>query len=131
MAFSRFITAALTDGEIEIYGDGMQTRDFTFISDAIEANMLASIYDGTRRIFNIGGGSRSSVLDVLDIVRRETGSDPPLRFLERARGDVLDTWADTTRARDELGFSPSIGLEEGLRREIEWYREVPDRGDRR
>jgi nucleoside-diphosphate-sugar epimerase len=131
MAFSRFITAALSGGEIEIYGDGKQTRDFTFISDAVGANMLAEQYGGEERIFNIGGGSRSSVLEVLDIIRRETGTDPPVRFLERARGDVLDTWADTSSARDELGFAPLTGLEEGLHLEVEWYGDHLSPGDRR
>jgi UDP-glucose 4-epimerase len=123
MAFSRFITAALSGGEIEVYGDGRQTRDFTFVLDAVEANLSASRYEGEDRIFNIGGGSRSSVLDVIEIIRRETGADPPVRFMEKARGDVLDTWADTSRAAGQLGFSPATGLEEGLRREIEWYRD--------
>ena len=122
MAFSRFILAALGGGEIEVYGDGKQTRDFTFVLDAVEANVLASGYGGEENIFNIGGGSRSSVLDVIEIIRRETGGDPPVRFMEKARGDVLDTWADTSKAAGELGFTPAIGLEEGLRREIEWYR---------
>jgi UDP-glucose 4-epimerase len=123
MAFSRFIKAALGSGEIEVYGDGKQTRDFTFVLDAVEANVLASRYEGDGKIFNIGGGSRSSVLEVIEIIRRETGADPPIRFMERARGDVIDTWADTTKAAGELGFSPTTGLEEGLRREIEWYRD--------
>ncbi|MCK4549324.1 MAG: GDP-mannose 4,6-dehydratase [Candidatus Krumholzibacteria bacterium] len=122
MAFSRFIMAALGGGEIEVYGDGKQTRDFTFVLDAVEANVLASRYKGDGRIFNIGGGSRSSVLDVIEIIRRETGGDPPVRFMEKARGDVLDTWADTSKAARELGFKPTIGLEEGLKREVEWYR---------
>ncbi len=122
MAFSRFITAALGGGEIEIYGDGKQTRDFTFVLDAVEANVLASRYKGDGEIFNIGGGSRSSVLEVIEIIRRETGGDPPVRFMERARGDVLDTWADTSKAARELGFKATIGLEEGLKREVEWYR---------
>ncbi|MBN1163668.1 MAG: NAD-dependent epimerase/dehydratase family protein [Candidatus Krumholzibacteriota bacterium] len=123
MAFSRFITAAFRGDTIEIYGDGKQTRDFTFVSDAVEANCLAARYAGSERIFNIGGGSRVSVLKVLDILRGQTGRELRIEFTERARGDVLDTWADTSRARTELGFSPSISLEEGMGREIDWYRE--------
>ena len=131
MAFSRFITAALEGGSIEVYGDGTQTRDFTYVSDAVEANLLASAYDGKQRIFNIGGGSRSSILDVLQIIREQTGGEPRISFLERARGDVHDTWADTGRAAGELGFSPTVGLAEGLRREIDWYREATGTGERR
>ncbi len=122
MAFSIFTTAALGGGEIEVFGDGKQTRDFTFVLDAVEANVLASRYEGDGDIFNIGGGSRSSVLEVIEIIRRETGGNPAVRFMEKARGDVLDTWADTSKAQRELGFKPTIGLEEGLKREIEWYR---------
>ncbi len=121
MAFSRFITASLQDGEIEIYGDGRQTRDFTFVSDAVEANMLAFRYDGGDKVFNIGGGSRVTVLKVLEIIKSETGKEAKIRFTERAKGDVLDTWADTSRAAGELGFSPKVMLEEGLAREVGWY----------
>lgn len=124
MAFSRFITSALEDGPIEIYGDGKQTRDFTYVADAVEANMLAFRYEGAGRIFNIGGGSRISILDVLDILGRLVGGRLEVRFLDRAKGDVTDTWADTTRARSELGYRPTISIEEGLGREVTWYREL-------
>jgi UDP-glucose 4-epimerase len=122
MAFSRFIIAALTGGEIEIYGDGRQTRDFTFVSDAVEANMAAMLYDGEETIFNIGGGSRVSVLEVLEILKNRISNDFDISFLDRAKGDVLDTWADTSSAKRELGFSPRIDLKEGIEREIDWYR---------
>ncbi|HSG27080.1 MAG TPA: NAD-dependent epimerase/dehydratase family protein, partial [Candidatus Krumholzibacterium sp.] len=122
MAFSRFITAAFRGGTIEVYGDGKQTRDFTFVSDAVEANVLASDYEGGERIFNIGGGSRVSVLEVLDIIREETGCGLDIEHTGRASGDVTDTWADTALARSELGFVPRTRLEEGLAKEVEWYR---------
>ncbi len=122
MAFSRFIIAALTGGEIEIYGDGRQTRDFTFVSDAVEANMAAMLYDGEETIFNIGGGSRVSVLEVLEILKNRINNDFDISFLDKAKGDVLDTWADTSSAKRELGFSPRIDLKEGIEREIDWYR---------
>jgi UDP-glucose 4-epimerase len=127
MAFSRFITAALQNGSIEIYGDGKQTRDFTFVSDAVEANILASRYDGGERIFNIGGGSRITILQVLEMIGEMTGKDPDVELKERARGDVTDTWADTSRASGELGFTPKVSIEEGIKREIDWYRENPER----
>lgn len=123
MAFSRFIMAALSSDPIEVYGNGMQTRDFTYVSDAVEANILASRHEDSPHIFNIGGGSRVSILDVLKGVEQELGAPLDVRHLERAKGDVMDTWADTARARAELGFEPTISLEEGLRREIGWYRD--------
>lgn len=123
MAFSRFITAGLQDRPIEIYGDGTQTRDFTYVADAVEANLLAFRYDGARCIFNIGGGSRVSIREVLKAVERGLGGPLDVRYLERAKGDVRDTWADTSRAHSELGFTPETPLEEGLLREIDWYRE--------
>jgi UDP-glucose 4-epimerase len=121
MAFSRFITAAMGGEPLEVFGDGTQTRDFTFVDDAVTANLLAMRYDGRKRIFNIGGGSRVSVLDIIEIVKREIGSDIAIRFTDRARGDVRDTWADTSLARGELGFEPTVSIEEGLKREIAWY----------
>ncbi len=124
MAFSRFIMNALEQRPVEIFGDGKQTRDFTFVSDAVEANMLAFEYDGPERIFNIGGGSRVSVLDVIEILESGLGAKLETLFRERMKGDVPDTWADTSRARGELGFDPRVGLEDGLGREIEWYRNL-------
>jgi nucleoside-diphosphate-sugar epimerase len=123
MAFSIFITAALSGGHLDIYGDGAQTRDFTYVSDAVEANMLALRYDGPFTVFNIGGGSRVPLLEVVGILERELAARLDVRFIERARGDVKDTWADTERAGRELGFRPRVGLAEGLRNEIAWYRE--------
>jgi nucleoside-diphosphate-sugar epimerase len=127
MAFSRFIAAAFAGSPIEVYGDGRQTRDFTYVSDAVEANVRAFQYDGPFTVFNIGGGSRVSLLDVLVIMERELGGVRlGVMFAGRAKGDVTDTWADTTRARDALGFAPRVGLEEGIRHEIAWYREYLD-----
>jgi UDP-glucose 4-epimerase len=123
MAFSRFISAGLAGKGIEIYGDGRQTRDFTYVSDAVDANIRAFRYTGPQTVFNIGGGSRVPLLDVLAVMERELGARLDVRFVERAKGDVTDTWAETARARDALGFAPRVGLEEGIRNEIAWYRE--------
>lgn len=122
MAFSRFIMNALEGNAVDVYGDGKQTRDFTFVSDAVEANMQALHYTGSKRIFNIGGGSRISILDVIGIMEKEIGAGFEVRFLERAKGDVTDTWAETARAREELGFEPSVSIETGIGEEIAWYR---------
>jgi UDP-glucose 4-epimerase len=122
MAFSRFITRALEGDPIEVFGDGEQTRDFTFVADAVEANMLAMRYRGSERTFNIGGGSRISILDVIEIMKKELGAGLEVHFLGRAKGDVTNTWADTTRAREELGFEPSVSIDAGIGEEIAWYR---------
>lgn len=131
MAFSRFIMNALTGGLIEIYGDGKQTRDFTYVADAVEANMLAFRYEGAGRIFNIGGGARISILEVLDLLGTLVGDSFDVRFLDRAKGDVTDTWADTTLARSELGYRPTVSIEDGLGREVSWYREYLGRSEGR
>ena len=131
MAFSRFITNALRGDTVEIYGDGRQTRDFTFVADAVESNMLALRYTGSKRIFNIGGGSRISILDVIRIIGNEIGTGFDVRFLEREKGDVTDTWAETTRAREELGFEPSVSIEAGIGEEIAWYRARLESGEGR
>jgi nucleoside-diphosphate-sugar epimerase len=123
MAFSRFITAALSGGRIEIYGDGTQTRDFTYVADAVEANVRAFHYDGPFAVFNIGGGSRVSLLDVVGILERELAAHLDVQYVDRAKGDVKDTWADAARAHRELGFKPRVSLAEGIRNEIAWYRE--------
>jgi len=123
MAFSRFILGALGRGEIEVFGDGEQTRDFTYVSDAVEANILAMRYEGEKRVFNIGGGSRVSINKVISIIESIVGESVERIYLERARGDVSNTWADTSLAAAELGFRPSVSLEDGLEKEIEWYRE--------
>ncbi len=122
MAFSRFIEAGLAGRPIEIYGDGSQTRDFTYVEDAVEAAMLAYRYDGPETTFNVGGGSRTALGDVIALVAAELGVRFDVRDGERARGDVADTFADTSRARRELGFAPRVGLAEGIRNEVAWYR---------
>ena len=122
MGFHKFIQAALTDRPIVVYGDGEQTRDFTYVADAVEANWLALRAEATGQVFNIGGGSRVSVNQVLATleeilhrsIRRERRPPPP--------GDVRHTWADTARARDLLGFVPRVSLREGLAGEVEWMR---------
>jgi nucleoside-diphosphate-sugar epimerase len=122
MGFHRFIHAALQDRPVVVYGDGEQTRDFTYVADAVEANWLALGAGAVGQVFNIGGGSRCSVNQVLATLEDILG-----RLIRRERrppqpGDVRHTWADTTRARDLLGFSPRVSLREGLAHQVEWLR---------
>jgi nucleoside-diphosphate-sugar epimerase len=122
MGFHRFIEAALEDRPIVLYGDGEQTRDFTYVADAVEANWLALGPEAVGQVFNIGGGSRSSVNQVLAALEEILGR--PVRRERRPPqpGDVRHTWADTTRARSVLGFAPRVALREGLARQVEWLR---------
>ena len=122
MAFNKFIKSALSGDEIVVYGDGEQTRDFTYIADAVTANIQAAESEGAvGRVFNVGGGSRISVNAVLDILKELTG-DLKVRHEEDQKGDVRHTMSDTASAREILGYSPEMGIREGLQREVEWMR---------
>ena len=125
MAFHRFIKAALRDESISLYGDGSQTRDFTFVADAVAATIAASERGVPGRAYNIGGGSRVSMNDVLRIIERIAGR--ALRISREApqKGDMRDTYADTTRARHDLGFAPTVSLEEGIQAEYRWLSSSP------
>jgi nucleoside-diphosphate-sugar epimerase len=119
MAFHRFIRAALNGEPLILYGDGEQTRDFTYISDVVEANLRAAERAQPGQIFNIGGGSVISVNQVIDILR---GRIPGLRVERQDRqvGDARHTSADISRARQCLDYVPRVSMQEGLLREVEW-----------
>ncbi|NUQ06313.1 MAG: NAD-dependent epimerase/dehydratase family protein, partial [Anaerolineae bacterium] len=108
MAFHKFIRAAIEGRPIEIYGDGEQTRDFTFVSDAVDANLAAMERGRPGAVYNIGGGSRVSVNEVLATLGELLGRPLDIRNMARAQGDVTHTYADTTRARGEIGFAPRV-----------------------
>jgi nucleoside-diphosphate-sugar epimerase len=120
MGFHQFIRAALTGQPITLYGDGEQTRDFTFVDDIVTALMAAGERGRVGGVYNIGGGSRVSINDVLAIIGRVTGRPLDIRREPTQKGDMRDTFADTTRAKTDLGFAPSTSLEKGLRAEAEW-----------
>jgi nucleoside-diphosphate-sugar epimerase len=125
MAFHKFIVNALEGRPIEVYGNGTQTRDFTYVTDIVAANLLAMDYEGGTGIFNIGGGSRvalSTVLDILTNGLSDTGVD--VVFSDPVKGDVMHTYADIELARNELGYSPRMALDEGIMREIEWVKSL-------
>ena len=121
MAFHRFIEATLDGGSINVFGDGEQTRDFTFIADIVEANIAAAA-EGVLGVFNIGGGSRVTLRDVLGTLAEVAGPVKQNR-LEREAGDVLDTWADVSAAVKAWGYAPKVALREGLTAQVAWHRE--------
>ena len=120
MAFHRFIKAALREAPISLYGDGGQTRDFTFVGDAVAATIAAAERGAPGRAYNVGGGSRVSMNDVLRLIERVAGH--PLNVTRDApqKGDMRDTYADTALARQDLGFAPTVTLEEGIHAENRW-----------
>jgi UDP-glucose 4-epimerase len=120
MAFHRFVRAAYAGQPITLYGDGRQTRDFTYVADAVAATMAAGDRGRPGAVYNIGGGSRVAMLEVLDLVGRLTGRSLDVRREPAQKGDMRDTFADTTRAQVDLGFAPSHTLESGLSAECDW-----------
>ena len=120
MAFHRFCRAALNGDPIVVYGDGEQTRDFTYVSDAVAATMAAGDVGVPGTAYNIGGGSRVTVNDVLKIVQRLAGRPVQVRHEPVQKGDMRDTFADTALARQDLGFVPAVSLEQGLESEYRW-----------
>ena len=120
MAFNRFIRASLDRQAITVYGDGEQTRDFTFVADAVAATMAAGDRGVPGRAYNVGGGSRVSMNQVIDIIGRVAGRRLEVRHEPAQKGDMRDTYADTTLARADLGFAPSVTLEQGIEAEYRW-----------
>jgi UDP-glucose 4-epimerase len=125
MAFNRFIRAALKDEPITLYSDGEQTRDFTFVGDAVAATIAAGERGVNGTAYNIGGGSRVSMNHVVTIIEKVAGHPLKIRREEAQKGDMRDTYADTTLARRDLGFSPKVSLEEGIQAEYRWLSSSP------
>jgi UDP-glucose 4-epimerase len=122
MAFHRFIRAILRGEDIEIYGDGEQTRDFTFISDAVFGNVLAMKSDDIGEVFNIGGGSRVSVNEVLDSIQKIVGKSANIFYREVQKGDVKHTLADTSKAIKYLGYTAKVDLKTGIAKQWKWLK---------
>lgn len=120
MAFRRFFSAVMRDEGLPLYGDGHQTRDFTFVSDAVSATVAAATRGIPGRVYNIGGGSRVEVLDVFELIRQITGRPVRIERIDAQKGDMRNTYADTRRARADLGFAPVVTLEQGLRAQFAW-----------
>jgi len=125
MAFNRFLRAAQAGEPIGVFGDGEQTRDFTFVADAVAGTIAAGDRGRPGRAYNLGGGSRVSVNEVLDIVGRVTGKALQIVRGPAQKGDVRDTYADTTLARADLGFRPTVSLADGLADEYRWLESFP------
>jgi nucleoside-diphosphate-sugar epimerase len=120
MGFHKFLRAAILNEPMTVYGDGEQTRDFTYVADAVSAAIAVTNRGIPGRVYNIGGGSRVSINQVLEMVARVTGRRPLITVDPAQKGDMRHTYADTTLARTDLGFEPTVGLEDGLAAEHQW-----------
>jgi len=120
MAFSRFIRAARRGEPVEVYGDGNQTRALTRGADAVDATIRAGMVDDAdERVFNVGGGSTTSVREVLDILGDILGGPVTVRNQPPQSGDVRHTGADLGRARRVLGWNPTVSIREGLAAQVQ------------
>jgi len=124
MAFHRFMRALLEGETIEMYGDGKQTRDFTFVSDIINGNLLAMQSALVGGVYNLGGGSRVELNDVLEAIQQVAGKSTKIVYRDVQRGDVKHTLADTSKAMGELAYRPQVDLRTGLQEQWEWLQET-------
>lgn len=121
---SRFVDALMTDSSPVIFGDGTQSRDFTYVDNVVDANIKAAqATAGLGQSLNVANGERITLNDLLEVLKGITGRSDAAPVYEPARpGDVHDSQADNTRAVEWLGYSKLVGLEEGLRRTVEWWK---------
>jgi len=122
MAFHRFCQNILHDAPLTIYGDGRQTRDFTYIDDVVDIVVGSLTADVVGQVVNVGGGSPATLLEAAGILEELSGKPCPKTFLERQKGDVIATRADTAKLERLFGSKPKTTLREGLTREWEWMK---------
>ncbi|MCB2191222.1 MAG: NAD-dependent epimerase/dehydratase family protein [Deltaproteobacteria bacterium] len=121
MAFHRFIRALIEGETIRLFGDGEQSRDFTFVDDIVAATISAATKpDAAGQVFNVGGGSRMSVNQVIAMLEEITGKSAKVERLGMAKGDVRETEADCSKARQILSYQSKVSLCQGLATETKW-----------
>jgi UDP-glucose 4-epimerase len=122
-----FVDALLHDREVTVHGDGLQSRDFTYITDVVAANLAAASAPGevcSGHVYNIAAGSTSTLLDLLRIFGELLGVTPRPRFVEPRAGDVRRSQADARAAARDLGFECAVGIDEGLALTVDWLRSL-------
>jgi nucleoside-diphosphate-sugar epimerase len=121
---SRFSAAFLADEPPVVYGDGEQTRDFTFVDNAVQANLLACEAPGVSgQVFNVGTGVRVSLNQTLQLLRGMAAKKLPAKFEPAREGDIRDSQADISKAKELLGYEPTVSFPEGLERSYAWYQQ--------
>src|SRR2546426_510205 len=122
---AKFFTAFLEDNPPVVFGDGEQTRDFTYVDNAVQANLLAcEAPNVARKVFNVGTGGRTSLNQVVKALGEISGKPMEAKHDPPREGDIRDSQADISQAREFLGYEPQVTFEDGLARTFEWYRET-------
>jgi UDP-glucose 4-epimerase len=130
LAISVFTKRALNNQNVEIFGSGDKTRDFTYIDDVVEANLLA-IGNGVGEAYNIGSGTRISIKQLANEIIKAVASSSEIVYTSPQKGDTEHTWANVEKARKELGYSAQVELNQGLRRYVRWYKNTQaEKGNR-
>src|SRR3981081_1517647 len=120
---AKLCTAFLDETEPVIFGDGEQTRDFTYVDNAVQANLLAcEAPNVSGKVFNVGVGGRFSLNQTVDLLNKVSGKNLEPKYEPARDGDIRDSQADISQAREFLGYEPSVPFDEGLRRTFDWYR---------
>jgi nucleoside-diphosphate-sugar epimerase len=124
MAFSRFMQALIAGDDIEVFGDGEQTRDLTYVSDAVEGTIKASTANVVGQVFNLGGGSRVTVNQVLAMLEEISGLKVRRKNLPATPGDPRHSGASINLARERLGWEPRVSLRDGLAKQWQWFQQA-------
>jgi UDP-N-acetylglucosamine/UDP-N-acetyl-alpha-D-glucosaminouronate 4-epimerase len=123
---AKFITQMLNGEQPTIFGDGAQSRDFTYIQNAVDANLLAIKAPASQvagQVFNVATGKRADLNQAFQLVKKITGYTGDIKYGPERSGDVKHSLADLSRTEKHLGYKPTVDFEEGLRRTVDWYRE--------
>ena len=118
MAIHKFVKAIFNGDEITVFGDGTQTRDFTYVDDIVEATLMAAESDLAGEIFNIGGGNRMSVNELINEIEKIVEKQAKIKYIAKQKGDVRDTLADTSKAKELLGWDPRVNIINGVEKYI-------------
>lgn len=124
---AKFITEMLQGRSPTIYGDGEQSRDFTYIDNAVQANLLAAqapVEEASGRVFNVATGTRFSLNQTYQFLQEIIGFRSPVKYAEPRSGDIKHSLADISLAKKHLNYNPGVSFEEGLRRTVDWYRNI-------
>src|ERR1700720_4042789 len=127
---AKFCAAFLEDTQPVIFGDGEQTRDFTYVDNAVQANLLAcEAPNVSGKVFNVGVGGRFSLNQTIGLLNKVSGKNLEGKYEPSRDGDIRDSQADISRAREFLGYEPAVAFEEGLRRTFDWYRATQEKAN--